>query len=166
MDWSKLFGSLSHTDVVAYIGAFTGTAALLWNIYAARTNNRVSLNVKIHEDHRIGALGETRYWIVASISNVGKMPTSIHEVSLDVHTIKYRMYYAQFDTTSWFENFSVPTPHRLDSGATYVVETEVTEDVFQIFPDSSRYFVAVTHSGARKPLLTPYKRTFFKEKTN
>jgi hypothetical protein len=143
---------MNFTQWAAYVGACSGLASLIWNIYS-----RVTTGPKLQLTAYVGKVKmppppNNPPYLRISVRNVGTQPTTITRVSFfRYRSLWQRIQYRPLSPAGVLMKFSgPPLPHRLDVGEEWAATTE--QDANLDAWVRSGLWCAVHHPLATRPV--------------
>lgn len=140
--------------IVAYIGAVTGSAALVWNLVKHFLDNRVKLVVHVVESY----VGDDKTEIRAEIFNNGSSAVTIRDVFLEAYNSKNNR--QRYGVGYQLKDPSIPMPTKLEVGGNLVVAVEMDDSRMWHLAKNHNLAIAVQHSRSKKPLVKFYESIF------
>lgn len=153
---------MTLTDVLALIGAFTGSGALLWDIFKW-FNSGARLRVKVSPNTILVGGGISHHnaskRISIEVTNVGHRKTTL--VTLGFRCDKNLFGSLTGRGSQYFvvpqPEYAAQLPVLLDVGERWVGLVSQTEEI-EAMIKNYRFFVTMTHSASAKPFLKKVSR--------
>jgi hypothetical protein len=150
---------MKTTELVAWIGATTGIASLIWNIYTKITANRPKLIVRAYANmvQMPPPPGNPKFLRI-TVQNIGTSTTTI--TNLEFHKLiplwkrilyRLRLKKRGEEIRAIMVDYRGPQmPHKLEVGSEWVALME-QEPSFKEWLDTDRLRCAVHHSFSKRP---------------
>lgn len=157
---------MKTTELVAWIGATTGLASLIWNIYTKLTANRPKLVVKAYANMiQMPRPPKNPRFLRVTVQNIGTAPTTI--TNLEFYNliarwkrILYRLHLKKRgeEIHAIMNDYRGPQmPHKLEVGSEWVALME-QDGGFEDWLKTDRLHCAVHHSFSKRPVPTKIMR--------
>jgi hypothetical protein len=153
---------MKTTELVAWIGATTGIASLIWNIYTKITANRPKLVVKAYANmiQMPSPLRNPRFLRI-TVQNIGTAPTTITNVEFFDRIprwkrLLYKLHLKKLaeETHAILNDYRGPQiPHKLEVGSEWNVWMEQNKD-FGDWLKTDTLHCAIHHSFSKKSVPT------------
>ena len=160
----------SYAEVAAFIGAATYCVALIWNFLKWFKDERVSLSVKIFDEvTHTSEDGDRTFRLCAEIHNIGKIPTTIKSVHLEIYPTKFaylRRKRVGFPMEFKFVNWQLSLPKRLDQGDGLFVMLPLSQESISHIPSMGEPHVMIDVSHWKRPRGKRYRFKSHEQSTN
>ena len=144
-------GLMNPTQFAAWLGACTGVASLVWNIYVKLTAGpKLMVSARPGYKTMPPRQGDPDYLNI-TVSNVGTDPTTLKNLSLHVYVSNRRknMKTGRAFVITTFEGPRLP--YKLEVGGEWRAVMEQKAD-FEDLLNTGRLWCAVHHSFSKKPV--------------
>jgi hypothetical protein len=151
---------MKTTELVAWVGATTGIASLIWNIYTKITGNRPKLMVMAYANMiQMPSPPETPRFLRITVQNIGTAPTTLTNVEFfSINPRWKRLLYKlrprlrAGETRAIMNYYNGPRiPHRLEVGSEWVAL--MGQNVgFEDWLETDKLHCAIHHSFSEKPV--------------
>ena len=153
---------MKTTDLVAWIGASTGLASLIWNIYSKVTANRPKLVVKAYANMvQMPPPPENPRFLRITVQNIGTAPTTLTNVEFFKmlprwKRLLYRLHLKKRgeEIHAVMNDYRGPQiPYKLEVGTEWVGLME-QDASFEDWLKTDRLYCAIHHSFSKKTMAT------------
>jgi hypothetical protein len=151
---------MKTTELVAWVGATTGIASLVWNIYTKVTANRPKLVVKTYANMiQMPRPPKNPRFLRVTVQNIGTVPTTITNVELYTlvprsKRLLYRLHLKKRgeEIHAIINDYRGPQmPHKLEVGGEWVALME-QDRRFEDWLNTGSLHCAVHHSFSERPV--------------
>src|SRR5258708_24201995 len=152
--------SMKTTELVAWIGATTGLASLIWNIYTKVTANRPKLVVKAYANMvQMPSPPKNPRFLRVTVQNVGTASTTLTNLEFFKlvprwKRLLYRLHLKKRgeEIHAILNDYRGPQiPHKLEVGSEWVALME-QDAGFEDLLKTDKLHCAVNHSFAKRPV--------------
>ncbi len=148
---------MNATDVLAIIGAVTGSTALVWDFFKWQRSERPHLKVEVIQKIKLKHDNDELVKVV--VTNIGRLTLTINFVTVQIFSRKWFGLKKEPGTVSFFGEVHPKTlPVVLEPGRQWVGQYDHFDLYYQDLKSAEFRCIAVHHSHSDKPVLKRYSK--------